>query len=139
MFDTAAKLCDVMAIKYELGLRTRKAYEAGDKAELEKLARNEYAKVDKLIRIYGRAFEKQWFYDNKPHGFDVQDHRIGALLYRTYACRRRILDYVNGKTDRIEELDEALLPYRSPQRSSNINKAPIYATVNITYMGNIPT
>ncbi len=33
-----------------------------------------------MIDIYGRAFEKQWFRDNKPHGFDLQDHRIGALL-----------------------------------------------------------
>ena len=139
VFDTAAKLCNVMAIKYELGLKTRKAYEQGDKAELERLAKNEYVKVEKLLRVFGKAFEKQWFTDNKPHGFDVQDHRIGALLYRTEACRRRIIDYTSGKIERIEELDEVLLPYRSPQRSSNINKAPIYATVNITYMGNIPT
>ena len=138
VFDTAAKLCDVMAIKYELGLRTRKAYESGDKKGLLQLAKNNYVEVDRLIRIYGRAFEKQWFRDNKPHGFDVQDHRIGALLYRTDACRRRILDYVNGNIDRIEELDEAMLPYRNQGISSNINKSPLYSTVNIAYMGNVP-
>ncbi|MBQ8850679.1 MAG: hypothetical protein IJ011_10135, partial [Clostridia bacterium] len=59
---------------------------------------------EKLIRVYARAFEKQWFYDNKPHGFDVQDHRLGALLYRTESCRRRILDYTSGRIDRIEQL-----------------------------------
>ena len=138
VFDSAAKLCDVMAIKYELGLRTRKAYEHGDKAELERLAKNEYVQVEKLIKIYGRAFEKQWFTDNKPHGFDVQDHRIGALIYRTEACRRRILDYTSGKIERIDELDEALLPYRNAEASTNINKAPLYATTNIIYMGNVP-
>lgn len=135
VFDTAAKLCDVMAIKYELGRRTRKAYEAKDKAELERLARNEYIKVEKLIRIYGRAFEKQWFADNKPHGFDVQDHRIGALLYRTDACRRRILDYTSGRIERINELDEALLPFRRKEESTGLNKAPFYSTVNIMYHG----
>ena len=138
VFDAAAKLCDVMAIKYELGLKTRRAYENKDKTELERLARNEYVKVEKLIKTYGRAFEKQWFKDNKPHGFDVQDHRIGALLYRTEACRRRIMDYVKGKIDRIDELEEALLPYRNQERSTAINKAPIYSTVNIIYMGNTP-
>lgn len=91
VFDAAAKLCDVMAIKYELGLRTRRAYEAGDKAELERLAKNEYVKVSKLVDVYARAFEKQWFADNKPHGFDVQDQRLGALIRRTDACRRRNL------------------------------------------------
>ena len=138
VFDTAAKLCDVMAIKYELGLRTRNAYESGNKAELERLAKDEYVKVEKLIKIYGKAFERQWFADNKPHGFDVQDHRLGALLYRTESCRRRILDYTGGKIARIEELEEALLPYRTPERSTNINRAPLYSTVNIIYMGNVP-
>jgi len=135
VFDAAAKLCDVLAIKYELGLRTRKAYEAGDKAELERLAKNEYVKVAKLIDIYGRSFEKQWFADNKPHGFDVQDHRIGALIRRTDACRRRILDYTSGKIDRIEELDEALLPYHEKEESINKNKVITTATCNMVCMG----
>ncbi|MBQ8849045.1 MAG: beta-N-acetylhexosaminidase [Clostridia bacterium] len=133
VFDSAAKLCDALSIKYELGLKTRKAYEAGDKAELERLAKDEYVKVEKLIRVYARAFEKQWFYDNKPHGFDVQDHRLGALLYRTESCRRRILDYTSGRIDRIEELDEQLLPYLEKEQSASLNKAPMFATVNVLH------
>ena len=135
VFDVAAKLCDVMAIKYELGFLTRKAYEAGDKAELERLAKNEYVKVAKLIDIYGKAFENQWFADNKPHGFDVQDHRIGALIRRTDACRRRILDYTSGKIDRIDELDEALLPYREKGESISYNKVMLTSTVNMVTPG----
>ena len=130
VFDSAAKLCDVLAIKYELGLRTRRAYEAGDKATLESLARNEYAQLAHLIDVYGKAFEKQWFRDNKPHGFDVQDIRIGALIRRTDACRRRILDYTSGKIDRIEELDQPLLPFRREGESTSLNKALVWATVN---------
>ena len=137
VFDTAAKLCDVMAIKYELGLKTRKAYEAGDKVELLRLAKNEYVQVEKLIKVFGRAFERQWFADNKPHGFDVQDHRIGALLYRTEACRRRLLDYTSGKIDRIEELDEALLPFRSKEESTSYNRQPFCATVNILHHNSV--
>ena len=49
--------------------------------------------------------------DNKPHGFEVQDRRIGGVIRRTDACRARILAYVNGKIDRIEELEEKLLPF----------------------------
>ena len=133
VFDVIAKLCDVLAIKYELGLKTRRAYEARDKAELERLAKNEYVKVVRLIDIYGRAFEKQWFRDNKPHGFDVQDHRIGALIRRLNACRHRILDYVNGKTDKIEELEQELLPFGKPEESRCLNKAPMWATVNTVH------
>ena len=130
VFDSAAKLCDIMAIKYELGLRTRRAYERKDMTELERLAKNEYVKVEKLIDIYARAFEKQWFTDNKPHGFDIQDQRLGALLRRTDACRRRILAYTTGKIDRIDELEEKLLPYKYKERSINYNNAQLCSTAN---------
>ena len=130
VFDTAAKLCDVLAIKYELGLRTRKAYEAGDKAELERLAKNEYVKVARLIDVYARAFEKQWFADNKPHGFVVQEQRIGALIRRTDSCRRRILAYTSGKIDRIDELEEALLPYGQKEKSIVFNNARTASNVH---------
>ena len=135
VFDSAAKLCDVLAIKYELGLRTRNAYEAGDKETLERLARNEYAQLERRLEAFARAFEKQWFRDNKPHGFDVQDHRLGALIRRTQSCRRRILDYVSGKIQRIEELDEALLPYKEKGESFVLNGAIKTSTVNIPFFG----
>jgi hypothetical protein len=41
IFKTAAKLCEVLSIKYELGLRTRRAYESGDKNTLISLAKND--------------------------------------------------------------------------------------------------
>lgn len=138
VFDTAAKLCDVLQIKYELGLRTRKAYEAGDKAELLRLARNEYVQVAKRIEIFARAFEKQWFADNKPQGFDVQDLRIGGLLRRNDACRRRILDYVSGKIHRIDELEEKLLTYGADRMDLYVGCNAFWtATPNILYQGDI--
>ena len=137
VFDSAAKLCDVLEIKYELGLKTRTAYEAGDKAELRRLAQNEYVLVEKRIKVFAKAFEKQWMIDNKPHGFDVQHMRLGGLLLRTKACRLRILDYVNGKLDRIEELDEVLLQFREKENSFNYNRAVGSATVNLIHMGYI--
>ena len=133
VFETAAKLCEALAVKYELGLRTRRAYEAGDKATLESLAKNEYVKVEKLIAAYADAFRRQWMKDNKPHGFDVQEHRLGAILYRTASCRRRILDYVAGKLDRIEELEMPLLPYKADKESTRVNSSMIYMSPNIYY------
>ena len=130
VFNTAAKLCDVLEIKYELGLKTRIAYENGDKNELKRLAENEYTEVIKRLKIFTKAFEKQWMADNKPHGFDVQEMRLGALLYRLDSCRRRILNYVNEKLDRIEELDEELLAFRKQNSSFQFNQAPLTATVN---------
>lgn len=111
IFKTAAKLCEVLSIKYELGLKTRKAYEIDDKDALCSLAQNDYTKLIRLLKEYGDIYEKQWFLDNKPCGFDVIDLRIGGITRRTESCKRRILDYVHGKIDSIPELEEKILPY----------------------------
>lgn len=137
VFETAAKLCDVLAIKYELGARTREAYARGDKAKLKHLAESEYVAVSERIGVFARAFQRQWMRDNKPHGFDVQELRLGGLLYRTDSCRNRILDYVNGIIERIDELEEPLLPYREKEQSFNLNNAPLSATVNLIHHNHI--
>ena len=76
-------------------------------------------------------------YRQQASRLDVQDHRIGALIYRTDACRRRILDYTSGKLDRIEELDEALLPFRTKEESTSYNRASFTSTVNILHHNSV--
>ncbi len=133
VFDTAAKLCRVLAIKYELGLRTRRAYEAGDREALQMLI-GDYTEVIRRIKVFYRAFRKQWMRENKPQGFEVQEQRIGGLLLRLESCRERLSHYVSGRLDRIEELEEALLPYREQEESTCLNRAPIHATTGLIYM-----
>jgi len=119
LFDSAAKLADALAVKYDLGIRTRQAYLAGDKETLRKLAKKDYVEVYKLIEKFALAFEKQWNIENKPTGFDVQDIRLGGLLRRTDSCRRRLLDYTSGKIDEIPELAFELLEGTVPNGSNN--------------------
>ena len=131
LFKTAARLCDALAVKFELGYKTRAAYKAGDKDELRCLAECDYKEAERLIKAYARTFEEQWFYENKPCGFDVQDVRLGAIIQRTKSCRRRLLDYVSGKVDSIPELEEELIPYRGfEKRSIYCNEAKYYLTTN---------
>lgn len=120
LFDTQAKLCDVLIYKYALGYKTRKAYEAGDKETLRSLADTDYREVEKRLRVFHAAFEKQWFTDNKPCGFDVQDLRLGGAMQRCASCRRRLLDYVNGRIDSIPELEEKLLPFGAKKQGEPI-------------------
>ena len=63
------------------------------------------------MREFGNVYEKQWFTDNKPQGFDIQDLRIGGATRRLQACRKRLIDYANGKICSIPELEEKILPY----------------------------
>ena len=131
LFNTAARLCEALAVKYELGVKTRAAYKSGDMETLRALAENDYVKAEKAINAFGLAFEKQWFADNKPCGFDVQDVRIGAIIRRTSACRRRLLDYVSGKIDSIPELEEEILPWGKEKQPVYVNQARIYLTTNV--------
>ena len=117
VYETAGCLCDALEIKYELGLRTRAAYEAGDKDELRRLCNEDYVKVCRLIDRYGKAMEKQWKRESKFCGFEAIDIRIGAVIRRLETVRRRLLEYCDGKIDRIEELDVAILPFREEKKS----------------------
>ena len=133
LFKTAAKLAEILAIKYDLGKRTREAYKANDVATLLSLANNDYKKLEKLIAEFTDIYEAQWFLENKPHGFDVQDIRLGALLRRTTACKKRLLAYCNGKISSIPELEEELLPYVPYDENDSVaayNSYVRYTTVN---------
>lgn len=130
LFDTVAKLCDVMAVKYELGLKTRRAYESGDKDELRRLANDEYAKLPKLLDAFCKALEKQWYKENKPIGFEVQEYRIGGMIRRLQSVRRRLIDYCDGKYDRIEELDYELLPFEDNKNKHITENFTKLVTVN---------
>ena len=109
LFNSQAALCDVMAVKYELGVKTRAAYKAGDKQELRRLANEDYTLLIKRLRTFQLALEKQWYTENKPHGFDVQELRVGGVAIRAESCKRRLLDYANGKIAEIPELSDELI------------------------------
>ncbi len=131
IFRSAAKLASALAVKYELGVKTRRAYQQGDLAMLKSLAEQDYPEAERRIKDHALAFEKQWFYENKPCGFDVQDIRFGAIIRRTESCRRRIMDYVNGIIDGIPELEEELLPVNGTKGESiSCNHFSVYMTTN---------
>ena len=133
LFDTQAKLCRVLSVKYELGVKTRAAYKAGDKAELERLARGDYAEIIKHLRAFYKAFKKQWMAENKACGFEVQEARLGAMLLRTESCRERLLDYVKGEISEIPELLEDILLFGS----NDFGKTVYYNSFTQSYTSNV--
>lgn len=116
IFDSVEKLSELLAEKRTLGIDTRKAYESGNKNELLKLE-DRYLRVTELAEEFYEAYERQWMWENKPQGFDVQDIRLGGLIRRIMHCRSRILKYVNGEIERIEELEEPLLNISEENRT----------------------
>lgn len=117
LFKVEALVCEILSHKYELGIKTREAYKRGDMAELERLAREDYSAIERLLPRLISEYRVQWYKDNKPYGFDLHERRIGGLIARTVSCKTRILDYVHGKISAIEELCEDVLPHYEEGRS----------------------
>jgi hypothetical protein len=133
LYESQAALCRALAIKHNLGLRTRAAYKANDKEALKTVIAD-FDKAIELIEEFAKAFRRLWFTDNKPHGFDVQELRLGGLLFRMRSSRERLMSLLDGTEPVIPELEEELLPcafsYAVPgdmQYMNNWNKA---ASVN---------
>ena len=132
VFDTLSKLCYVLKDKYELGVKTRAAYKANDKEELLRLANEEYSNTVSALKAFIKALRKQWNNENKTYGFEVQEIRLGGLLYRIESTKKTLLDYALGKLDRIEELECEILAKGEKEESiyynsfvKNISSNPI--------------
>lgn len=110
IFETLSKLCAVLAIKSTICTRTREAYVCADRQQLDRIIRD-YRKMIKLTEEFYYAFRRQWYQENKPHGFDVQDARIGGLIQRMRSCQERLTEYRSGDIDTIPELEETIVPF----------------------------
>ena len=128
VFDAHAKMCAVFATKYSLGVKTRAAYKNGDKSELLRLAKEDYTLLYKQLNEYLAAFRKQWYTENKPFGFDVQEIRIGGIITRVDSCKKRLIAYCKGEINEIPELAEELLPLRSNESLALVGDYDIIAT-----------
>lgn len=108
--DFYAKLCRVLEIKAELGIRTRDAYQKGDKEALKKLV-PEYKECARRLEVFTESMRSIWMTDNKPYGWEIHTIRLGGLKERILDCARRLEDYLSGKDKEIPELNEKILLY----------------------------
>lgn len=111
MFEAMARLADVLALKAEVGVQLTEAYRAGDRETLRALASDTLPEIARRIHAFKDAVETQWFTENKPFGFEVQDIRLGGAEARAQSAARRVLDYVEGRVESLPELEETRLPF----------------------------
>ena len=65
--------------------------------------------LETRISSFHLAYQKAWFMENKPQGFEIMDIRLGGLKQRVISCRERLTQYVNNEITAIPELCEAVL------------------------------
>lgn len=111
VFKVVNALAELMEIKFDLGVKTREAYHNCDKESLKKLATETYPLVIKRVENLYKVFRTQYYKENKPNGFEVEDIRFGGLIKRLENCSQILMDFYNGKLDRVEELDQKVVDY----------------------------
>ncbi len=116
IFDCVAALSRALELKYDFGVRLRKAYQKKDKAALSSLAL-ECDEIIRRIELFYESLKKVWMKENKAFGFEVQTVRIGAVIQRMKDCKDLIVRYFSGEIDQIEELETQPLPH--PEYNTN--------------------
>lgn len=126
--STLASLCRVLGIKADMGNRLYHAYQSRDTETLRQIANVDIpatlAELDTLIAL----FRTQWLRENKSFGWIVHDIRLGGLSQRLRSTQLLLNDYLDGKAEKIEELEYAPLPLRKSKYDDP--DSPYFATSN---------
>lgn len=107
-FAVIRKLSELLENKSDFGIRLKAAYDNGDRQALANLAAEcdtIIQKTDALIAAHKTA----WMHYNKPFGWEVHDIRYGGIRARFITTKERVLAYLSGEAERLEELEEERL------------------------------
>ena len=99
----------MLEIKCDLSVRIKSAYLHGDRDALCACI-HDCEQVLMRLNDFSLAYRKAWMRENKPHGLDIFDIRIGGLIQRIISCKMRLEEYIRGETESIPELLEPDLP-----------------------------
>ncbi len=138
IFASLGALCHVLEKKCDLSVGIRRAYEEGKKDTLRWYAEKEIPEIISRIDDFIVLFRQQWYTENKTFGFEVQEIRLGGLKENLRSAAIRLKSYCNGEVDRIEELEQPVLPYSldkdgAPKTAFSLNSWMNNATASKLY------
>ena len=106
--ETVLRLSELLEYKADFGIRLKAAYDCGDREMLKALA-DECDVIISRINSLRLAHRDAWMEYYKPFGWEVHDIRYGGLSARFDTVKERIEKYLEGKEERIEELEQERL------------------------------
>ena len=108
LFATIQALCEVLKNKATMSIEIRQAYLQGDREALEAWTE----KIDGIIADLDRfidCFHLQWMKEHQYWGLERMDTRLGGLKQRLHTTKRLLRDYLDGRLERLEPLEEPAL------------------------------
>lgn len=103
-------LCLALSDKAPLSLTIKERYDEKDLKGLKKSV-SEIEKSIKSLQEFHEEFRKFWLENYKSFGLELFDMRFGGMAARMKYIGRTLKTYINGKIDKIEELEENRLPF----------------------------
>ena len=109
--DYYAKLFEITILKTEVLGKLRPAYKSGDKAYLKKAAEEIFPQLITLYNEFYEMFKTEWKKRIKPNGFEANTMHFGGVMLRLKDASEIINDYLDGKIEKIEEMEEGIIPH----------------------------
>lgn len=120
MYETLAALCELLSLKCDLSIRTRAAYLNGDRKGLANISKELPIIIEKLDAFIEK-FRRQWYFENKTFGFSNHELRLGGLRERLISLKARLDGYLDGRYQKIEELEQPVLSFTGRKEPEYIN------------------
>lgn len=109
IFELESILCETLSHRAELGKNIKAAYDKEDKAALKAIAEKLPQTAEKL-RGFHKSYRSYFLSFAKPQGSEYWDNSLGGAAFRLEIVKDVLEAYVEGKTERIAELEEERLP-----------------------------
>ena len=126
-FEHISNLVSLLIRKLEFRGALEVAYDRGDRLALREIAVNVVPSVISAIKEFNFSFRNQWLNCAKPFGLERIQIRNAGLIARFEETALRIREYLEGKIDRIEELDNRMAP-SGPVNLAYVNKYILYSS-----------
>ena len=99
----------VLETKATLGVRITNAYKSGDRDTLLDIAKNVLPELKKRVYALQMRHRELWYNIYKPLGWEAEELRYGILLSRIDSVSYRLFQYLDGRSAKLEELEEERL------------------------------
>lgn len=131
LFEMYEKFAAALSVKSTLGIRIKRSYDEGLPNELETIVSTVLPELSQRVEELRVTHRKIWMQTYKAFGWEVLDIRYGGLKARIQSAGDRIMDYVAGRVQVLEELEEKRLIFDQ----NGIPTAPL--NVNASYQGSV--
>ena len=126
LYEYAGSAMDYLQKKTYIAERLAPAYKSGDRDTLAKLLSDCIPDMIRSCRALHKTHKAIWFKNNKAQGWQNMDVRYAGMAARFETLSELLSEYLDGKIDRIEELEDERLPlhyhaYITYQRAFTVN------------------